>query len=144
MRDPLLQVPIAFKEIRLRRGSLGFVRWWLVDRAVDQWEAYVGIFAKDTVLINVFYFLMGADVSMSAKIDTFVREFDLVRIDKRADVSGAIYARIFEPNGVLRFAPVRLDEECKIKSSAVQTSVDSLTRDSPSSVAIVYISCISL
>ena len=103
---------------------------------MDQWEAYVGIFAKDTVLINAFYWSMGADVSMSAKIDTFLREFDLVRVGERADVSGAVYARMFEPKGVLRFAPVHLEAACKIKSSAVQTSVDSRARETlPPSVA---------
>jgi hypothetical protein len=61
--------------------SAAFIRWWWVDRAVHVWEQWVGVFFMGTPLLWVFCWLMGAKIHPSARIETFMREFDLVRID---------------------------------------------------------------
>ena len=102
-----------------QRGSWLFLRWWLVDRVVDQFNAWVGVFIYDTLLINVFHTLMGANVAMSASIETLIREFDLVFVGEHATVSGAVYPRMFAPGGAMYFARVTLERGSSVKSSAV-------------------------
>ena len=103
----------------VHRGTLEFLRWWLVDRIFDQWEFFCGSFVKDTIFINIFYRLAGAHVALDASIDAFLREFDLVTIERRASVDGAIFTRLFEPGGTLRFAPVTIEERATVRASAV-------------------------
>jgi hypothetical protein len=59
----------------------------VVDRAVELWEFWMGGgVILDTPLINIFYFLMGAKIHITAQhrtfgfVRSFVREFDLVEI----------------------------------------------------------------
>ena len=47
---------------------------------IHLFEHRVGRFIKNTPLINLIYVLMGAKINLSASIDTFVREFDLVEV----------------------------------------------------------------
>ena len=105
-------------------NSVAFLRWWLMDRIMDQWERFVGNFIKDTLLIAIFYKLMGADVAMTAKIDGFLREFDLVTIGPRAQIKGAfIIARRFAKHRfgllTLKFGAVRIAEDAVLESGSV-------------------------
>ncbi|KAJ8602067.1 hypothetical protein CTAYLR_001599 [Chrysophaeum taylorii] len=110
-----------YRSCRVERGSILFFRWWLVDRIFDQWELWCGAFVRDTLQIHFFYRLCGAQVAWSCRLDTFLREFDLVAIGEGARVQGAIYARAFEPGKILRFAPVVLETGAVLASSAILT-----------------------
>lgn len=104
----------------IQLGSIGFLRWWLIDRLMDQWELWCGTFVKDTILINVFYRLCGSRISLTASVDAFIREFDLIQIETSSKLSGcALYARSFEQGGVLRLAPIVAERHCQILSGAV-------------------------
>jgi hypothetical protein len=65
---------------------------------------------RGTPLLTLFYTLMGARVHRTAKLNAFVREFDLVRIGPHATHAGSIQARIFTSQRTLRFRPVVLEE----------------------------------
>ncbi|KAJ8612593.1 hypothetical protein CTAYLR_009799, partial [Chrysophaeum taylorii] len=70
------------------RGTPFFLRWWVVDRLIDQFDLWVGMFIYDTLFINCFYVLMGTEVSFRARIKVLLREFDLVSVGSHATVSG--------------------------------------------------------
>jgi len=83
-------ITILFKWIiigRYREGvvilsTISFLRWWFVDRSIALWEFWVGRVILNTPLINLIYFLMGANIHRSATVDAFIREFDLVNGSK--------------------------------------------------------------
>ncbi|KAJ8612671.1 hypothetical protein CTAYLR_002128 [Chrysophaeum taylorii] len=103
-----------------RRGTRFFLRWWFVDRVLDQFNAWVGVFINDTLFINVFYLLMGAHISIHASVENhLLREVDLVSIGPYARASGICYARMFEPSGGMRFARVIIEPHSKIESTAI-------------------------
>jgi acyl-CoA synthetase (AMP-forming)/AMP-acid ligase II len=60
--------------------SYPYLQWWFVDRLVDMWEFWVGRFFVGTPILNLVYILLGAKVSLYAKLDGFVREFDLITV----------------------------------------------------------------
>ena len=101
------------------RTSMFFLRWWFVDRLLDLYELLAGNFIFDTILMNIFCLLMGADVAMTARIKTLPREYDLVTIGDRAVVSGLVYCRMFHHDGQLRFEPVVIGRRAEVKSTAV-------------------------
>ncbi|KAJ8599655.1 hypothetical protein CTAYLR_005401 [Chrysophaeum taylorii] len=102
-----------------RRGTPYFVRWWFVDRLIDQFSLWVGMFIYDTLFINFFYLLMGARVSPRARIKVLLREFDLISAGSHATLSGAVFARMFEPDGGMRFARVIFEPHSETKSQSV-------------------------
>eukprot|EP00961_Rhodomonas_salina_P209056 2821404-Rhodomonas_salina.1 len=53
-----------------------------------------------TPWLNVFYMLLGARVSLSARIDSFLRDPALISLGPRAAVKGSLYARAFVPGGL--------------------------------------------
>ena len=57
--------------------NIRYLQWWAVDRAVELWEFWIGGVILDTPLINIFYFLMGAKIHITAQHSTFgfVRSF---------------------------------------------------------------------
>jgi len=65
---------------KLTSPSVAYLRWWFVDRLVGVWEIWVGQFFLSTPIINLFYILMGANISLSAQLGGFCREFDLVTV----------------------------------------------------------------
>ncbi|KAJ8612594.1 hypothetical protein CTAYLR_009800 [Chrysophaeum taylorii] len=101
------------------RGTPFFLRWWVVDRLIDQFDLWVGMFIYDTLFINCFYVLMGTEVSLRARIKVLLREFDLVSVGSHATVSGAVFARMFELNGVMRFARTIFEPRSETKSQSV-------------------------
>ena len=96
-----------------------FLRWWLVDRLLDQYDMWSGVFIYDTILMNVFCLAMGANVAMTAKIKTLPREFDLITIGDHAVVSGMVYCRLFAPTKILRFERVVIGQRVDVTSSAI-------------------------
>jgi hypothetical protein len=75
-----------YKEGILRMTSIAYIQWWFVDRNVALWEVWVGRIIKDTLLMNLSYFMIGAKIHQSATIDAFIREFDLVEVGQNASV----------------------------------------------------------
>ncbi|KAJ8613661.1 hypothetical protein CTAYLR_003149 [Chrysophaeum taylorii] len=93
-------------------GSFDYLRWWVIERLFDQWELWCGEFIKDTVLINAFYRACGSNVSLvGARIDTFLRDLDLMTVGYGASIEGNVYARSFFREGQIlgmRFARVSI------------------------------------
>lgn len=103
----------------LKLGSAGFLKWWFVDRLLDFWELLCGAFLKDTIIIVIFYRLCGSRIALTSRIDTFVRDFDLIRIGEQATISGALYARSFVSGDYLQFESIVIEGYSKIMSGAV-------------------------
>ena len=61
-----------YKQGKLQVQSLAYVQWWLVDRAVALWEAWIGKFFLDTPVLNTFYIVMGAKINMAATLNSFI------------------------------------------------------------------------
>jgi len=107
--------------------SIQYVQWWTVDRALDMWEFWVGRYIRDTPLINIFYFLMGARIHWTVSLDAFVREVDLVEIQEGVTIQHDIKCRKFgewrdedineegTSGPTLRFRPVSIGYGCVVK-----------------------------
>jgi len=78
-----------------RVPSLAYLRWWFVDRLIHTFEFWVGRFIKDSILLWLVYTLMGAKIHPTAKLDAFVREFDLVSIGPHVALQHQIRCRKF-------------------------------------------------
>lgn len=75
--------------------SRQYLAWWFVDRLLDLWELFVGQFLLETKFLWAIYRLLGADISPSASLSAFIREFDLVSIGPRSNVAHATRCRKF-------------------------------------------------
>ena len=100
-------------------GTGFFLRWWFLDRLLDLYEIWVGVFNLDTILMNLFCVAMGGDVAMTARVKRVPREFDLVSIGDRAVASGSLYCRLFQQPRILRFEGVVLGSCSEVASTAV-------------------------
>ncbi len=97
--------------------NIKYLQWWYVDRAVELWERWVGRYIIETPLINLFYFLMGANVHRSVAVDAFIREFDLVTIQEGASLQCSISCRNFgqwcaDKGPSLRFRRTIIRQNC--------------------------------
>ena len=101
----------------MKRGTVAFLRWWFMDRLMDFWENWVGYFITDTVLVSIFYWLMGASVAWDVS-PPLLREFDLQAIGIGSDVSGAVFARTIEPQW-LRLRRVEVGSNCDLKTGSI-------------------------
>jgi len=104
-------------------------RWWYVDRLMAIWESLIGIFVVDTIVINLFYNLLGAHVAWSASISEFFREMDLVTIREGASVSGKLMPRLLT-NEYILFDKVVINSNCKIRDGCVVEPGVSVGKDS--------------
>ena len=109
-----------YREGILPIPSITYLRWWFVDRAVALWEFWVGRFIKDTPLINLFYFFMGANIHSSVVVDGFVREFDLVNIGEQTLLQHSINCHKFVKwdnfeGPSLRLISVNIGSSCVVK-----------------------------
>jgi acyl-CoA synthetase (AMP-forming)/AMP-acid ligase II len=86
-----------YRECEMAIPSIAYLQWWWVDRALHMWEFWVGLYMQDTLLLWLFYWLMGAKIHPSVKLDAFVREFDLVEIKEEATIDYHIQCRKFGP-----------------------------------------------
>merc|ERR1719160_1312153 len=71
-----------------------------MDRVVEMWERWAGVWLTETIFINIFYRLAGAKGSMGANCANFIREFDLVTLED-CDIDGALVTRIVVSDGVI-------------------------------------------
>jgi non-ribosomal peptide synthetase-like protein len=96
-----------------------YYRWWFMDRIVAFWEFAIGNYLVDTMYINFFYLLLGADVDMTASISSTFREFDLVRIGYNSSISAKLYPRLVSATGGLFMDEI--DIGCRVVLSSYTT-----------------------
>lgn len=106
------------REVRIY--SLPYLRWWFVDRLLHIWELAVGRWLINTPMLTVFYILLGAKISPTAKMKTLLRDLDLFQIGEGANVKGTILCRVFDAqNRTLRFRKVKLGAGSQVGQGAV-------------------------
>ncbi|CAB9507546.1 D-alanine--D-alanyl carrier protein ligase [Seminavis robusta] len=103
--------------------SMSYLRWWFVDRLVHAWENWCGFLIKGTPLITITYKLLGAKIHPSASIDSFLREFDLIKVGSEATVEHPVRCRKFshwkeDEAPTLRFRPVEIGNNAKLLGHA--------------------------
>jgi hypothetical protein len=86
-----------YREREMEIASIAYLQWCWVDRALHLWEFSVGLYIHDTLLLWLVYWLMGAKMHPSVKLDAFVREFDLVEIKEEPSIDYQIHCRKFGP-----------------------------------------------
>ncbi|CAB9508018.1 D-alanine--D-alanyl carrier protein ligase [Seminavis robusta] len=84
-----------YQQKQIELLSWDYIRWWFMDRLIEVWESFVGQFVLETKFIWVFYWLLGADLAWSAKVESYIREFDLVKVGSYATVGYPIRCRKF-------------------------------------------------
>ncbi|CAB9531058.1 D-alanine--D-alanyl carrier protein ligase [Seminavis robusta] len=98
--------------------SWDYVRWWFVDRLLHIWESIAGQFLVETRFIWIFYWLLGADLAGSAKIQSYIREFDLVKVGSNATIGHPIRCRKFSQSSdagpKLTFRPIVIGNNCQV------------------------------
>ncbi|CAB9529171.1 non-ribosomal peptide synthetase [Seminavis robusta] len=99
--------------------SWDYACWWFVDRILDIWESLVGQFLLDTKFIWILYWLLGTNLAWSAKIESYIREFDLVTVGDNAVISHPMKCRKFshsngDDNPKITFYPIVVGKHCKI------------------------------
>jgi len=102
----------------IHRRSAAYVRWWLVDRVMDQFERWCGVYIAETLFATLFYKLCGAHVAWSSVVGSSLREFDLVDVGAFTSIKGSTYARIFVSDGQLQFAPVAFERGCATRGGS--------------------------
>jgi len=109
-----------YKEIEIPVLSFQYIRWWFIDRLTEVWELFVGKVIKDTPLLWLVYFSLGAKIHPSTKLDAFIREFDLVEIGAHSEVKLDLVCRRFSlwesDDGLrLRFRRIQVGRQCVIR-----------------------------
>jgi len=109
-----------YKEGIISIPSSLYLRWWFVDRAMALWEFWVGRLVKDTPLISLFYFLMGAKIHSTVALDSFIREFDLVNIGEHTSLEHSLKCRKFgswdgDAGPSLRLRSINIGSNCVVK-----------------------------
>ncbi|CAB9497127.1 D-alanine--D-alanyl carrier protein ligase [Seminavis robusta] len=98
--------------------SWDYVRWWFVDRLLHIWESIAGQFLVETKFIWIFYWLLGADLASSSKIESYIREFDLVKVGSNSTIGQPINCRIFSQSSnagpKLTFHPTVIGNNCQV------------------------------
>uniref|UniRef100_A0A0G4F6Y5 Carrier domain-containing protein n=1 Tax=Chromera velia CCMP2878 TaxID=1169474 RepID=A0A0G4F6Y5_9ALVE len=102
----------------VRRWSFQFARWWTVQRLAAVWETSAGSYVLDTPLASLFYILLGARVSMSARIESFLRDWDFVSVGPRAHVKGLLLARVFCGRSLF-FGPVKIERGASVGGGGI-------------------------
>jgi len=109
-----------YRERAISVPSFPYFQWWFVDRLVHVWERWVGRFIKDTPLLWLFYWLLGATIHPSVALNAFIREFDLIKIDGHSKIDHDLACRRFRPwlkDELLQlvFRGVEIGSNCTIK-----------------------------
>ncbi|CAB9513791.1 D-alanine--D-alanyl carrier protein ligase [Seminavis robusta] len=98
--------------------SWDYLQWWFVDSLMEVWESLAGKFFKETKYIWLFYRLLGADLAWTAKIESYIREFDLVRVESSATIGYPIKCRKFsqseQSNPKITFRPIVVGKHSKL------------------------------
>ena len=84
------------------------------------WEFWIGRFIINTPLIKLFYFLMGAQIHRTVSVDAFIRESDLVKIQRGTLLQFQVHCRRFgswKENYTLTmiFCPTSIGCDCVVK-----------------------------
>ncbi|CAB9514236.1 D-alanine--D-alanyl carrier protein ligase [Seminavis robusta] len=106
--------------------SKDYLRWWFVDRHLEIWESFVGPFIVETKYIWIFYWLLGADLPWTAKIESFIRECDLVRVGDSATIAHPIRCRKFSQTDTcpkMTFRPIIVGKNSHVSGMASPGSV---------------------
>ncbi|CAB9523170.1 unknown protein [Seminavis robusta] len=97
-----------------------YLRWWFIDRLLHMWEVLVGKFVIATKFIWFFYWLLGAELAWSTTIDSFMREFDLIKIGQHSSLKHPLHCRRFHPAGCdakspsMSLQPIIIGKNCNI------------------------------
>ncbi|CAB9502608.1 D-alanine--D-alanyl carrier protein ligase [Seminavis robusta] len=100
--------------------SWDYVQWWFMDRLMDVWESLVGHFFVKTRFIWIFYWLLGADLAWTAKIESYIREFDLINVGSKATIGHSLKCRKFSYSRTaggcpkMTFRPIAVGANCTI------------------------------
>ena len=99
--------------------SQGFMRWWFIDRLAAVWEESVGVHLLGTPYLTLVYKALGCRyLPMSTRLDSFLREVDLVSAGADVAVDGAVLCRLLSPAGLIT-APVSLQPHARVAAHAV-------------------------
>ncbi|CAB9515555.1 D-alanine--D-alanyl carrier protein ligase [Seminavis robusta] len=102
--------------------SWAYLHWWFMDRLMEIWESLVGQFFVETRYIWLFYWFLGADLDWSAKIEAYIREFDLVKVGSNATIGHSLKCRKFSQSNEecpkMIFRPIVIGNNCKISGMA--------------------------
>ena len=84
---------------------------------MELWEFMVGSFLLETRFVWLFYYLMGADLAWSCKVNSFLREFDLITVGSGSSIDCRIRCRKFrawkeEERPQLVFRPIEIGDFC--------------------------------
>ena len=93
----------------------------------------MGKFVIDTPLVCLFYCLMGTQIHASAKLDAFVREFDLVTDSEGSSIEHQIRCRkvgvwVGEEGPTLRFRSVTVAKSSVVRGMLCLGGRDRLLR----------------
>ncbi|CAB9523679.1 D-alanine--D-alanyl carrier protein ligase [Seminavis robusta] len=98
--------------------SWDYIQWWFVDRILDVWEYLAGHLVLGTKYIWIFYWILGADLAWSAKIESYIREFDLVKVGSNTSIGHPLKCRKFswstEDSPMITFWPIVVGNNCQI------------------------------
>ena len=99
--------------------SWDYLQWWFVDRLMEMWESIVGRFVLETKCIWFFYWLLGADLAWTAKIESYIQEVDLVSVGDNTTIGHPINCRKFShskgKSPKMIFRPIVIGQNCTVQ-----------------------------
>jgi len=102
------------------KDSWYYQRWHLTQNSVAIWETSVGWMFRRTPFLNLVYKLLGANIAMSARLEVYIRDFDLVEIEHNTLVMGKVLAHMHAANPQrVHLAPVKVGANCFISGDVV-------------------------
>ncbi|CAB9522643.1 D-alanine--D-alanyl carrier protein ligase [Seminavis robusta] len=85
---------------------------------LDVWEYLAGHLVLGTKYIWIFYWILGADLAWSAKIESYIREFDLVKVGSNTSIGHPLKCRKFswstEDSPRITFWPIVVGNDSQI------------------------------
>ncbi|CAB9523166.1 expressed unknown protein [Seminavis robusta] len=108
----------TYEHMKIEILSWGYLHWWFIDRLIEVWESIAGQFVVGTKYIWVFYWLLGVDLSWSAKIESYIHEFDLVQVGSNATIGHPLKCRKFSQSNEdcpkMTFQPIMIGKDSTI------------------------------
>jgi acyl-CoA synthetase (AMP-forming)/AMP-acid ligase II len=78
-----------------------FCRWWFMDRMIHLWENTVGMYLLDTPYLHLFYWALGCPIPLNCRIKTFLREWDLVHVERNTLLHGILRPIVLSTDGLV-------------------------------------------
>jgi len=102
------------------KTSWYYQRWHLVQNAISTWESTSAWTFRGTPLLNCVYKLLGANVALSARLDEYISDFDLVEIGPNTVLRGALTAHLHssKPQRVM-LAHTRIANNCYVGGNSM-------------------------